>query len=845
MKSCIVCAYADTECQYASGVLTAADAIKVAYYRGLVSKEVKTDGGMAAVGLSCGHVKPHLIEGVIIGCENSPSSITLSGDSDNLRNVMASIRKEYPEALVRQLRVDCAYHSHHMKPVSSKYAELLSSIKANRTDIPFYSSVTGGKLNGSTLDAQYWVCNLLSPVLFHSALSCLLNDFPDAVLLEVGPHVALNGPIRQTIKATSSAKADYVGTLSRGSNAHASMLSSIGSLFQRGVPVKFEHVVPKGNVLTNLPKYAWHRQGPFWNESRLSQGWRQRDFPKHDILGSRVMEVSEYDPTWRCLLRLDDVPWIRDHDISHDIVFPGAGYVAMAGEAIRQLTGEVDFTVREVTISNALVLLEGATTELITHFKKIRLTTTLDSTWYDFDISSYSKSTGRWIKHAVGQARGGCNYETDSPKIIPEKRMVGSQKWYSVMKRFGLNYGPRFQGLRDITAGISQRMAVAYIDNTSEDSESFYTMHPCTIDFAFQLFSVAAFKGLSRLFTKLSIPTYIEELYIRPTSTEILIAADAEVTPRGAFFGDAVGVAPDIGTVFRLKNLRLSPLTDASDVRGSDPHAAVELVWKPDINCLDPSTLIHVTKNSGGLSLMVERMALACMIESSLLLAERDINDDFLLKFRSWLDKMHQAALKGDYNSLKDDSSIAGMSSADRRSMIESAQVELLQTDAWPISTAVYRIFHAIEGIAAGTTEALQVLLEDDLLARVYDFGRLSNFDEFFTLVAHQKPDLRILEVGAGTGGTTAEVLPALSSVKPYNDRNYLSYTFTDVSPGFFRSAKERFQDYEAMEYRVLDISKDPLDQGFAEGSFDIIVASNVSQSPQILVFTGNRLIAV
>jgi acyl transferase domain-containing protein len=346
---------------------------------------------MAAVGLSRSQVKTHLKEGVIIGCENSPSSVTLSGDSATLQEVMTSLREQYPEALVRKLRVDCAYHSHHMKPVSSAYADLLSSIQVKRPNIPFYSSVTGAKVDSDTLDAAYWVSNLLSPVLFYPAVSRLLSDFPDAVLLEVGPHSALAGPLRQTMKATNSAKAEYVSTLVRDQDASSAMLTSMGNLFQRGVHVRFERVVTKGNVLTDLPRYAWNRQGPYWTESRLSQGWRQREFPNHDILGARVVEASEYNPTWRCLLRLDDVPWIRDHDISHDVVFPGAEYVAMAGEAIRQLTGEVDFTVREVTISNALVLLEGVTTEIITHLKPLRLTTTLDSTWYDFDIASYDQ----------------------------------------------------------------------------------------------------------------------------------------------------------------------------------------------------------------------------------------------------------------------------------------------------------------------------------------------------------------------------------------------------------------------------------------------------------------------
>lgn len=246
---------------------------------------------MAAVGLSRSQVKPHLRQGVIIGCENSPSSITLSGDSDTLQEVMTSIHEQYPEALVRKLRVDCAYHSHHMKPVSSAYAKLLSSIEARRPSIPFYSSVTGMKVDTTSLDASYWVSNLLSPVLFHPAVSQLLTDLPDTVFLEVGPHSALAGPLRQTIKATNSAKAEYVGTLIRNKDASAAMLSSMGSLFQRGVYVHFDRVASKGSVLTDLPRYSWHRQGPYWTESRLSQGWRQREFPKHDILGARVVEV--------------------------------------------------------------------------------------------------------------------------------------------------------------------------------------------------------------------------------------------------------------------------------------------------------------------------------------------------------------------------------------------------------------------------------------------------------------------------------------------------------------------------------------------------------------------------
>ncbi len=85
---------------------------------------------------------------------------------------------------------------------------------------------------------------------------------------------------------------------------------------------------------------------------------------------------------------------------------------------------------------------------------------------------------------------------------------------------------------------------------------------------------------------------------------------------------------------------------------------------------------------------------------------------------------------------------------------------------------------------------------------------------------------MKILELGAGTGGLTAKFLEQLKS--DYGERLYLKYTFTDISSGFFVQAKERFKDYEGIEYQALDISKNPLEQGFNAGEYDIIVASNV-----------------
>lgn len=87
------------------------EAIIIAYFRGLITKRNTQRGGMAAIGLGTSAASAHLLDGVVIACENSPSSVTISGDIDPLREVMASIKAQHPDALVRQLKVDMAYHS--------------------------------------------------------------------------------------------------------------------------------------------------------------------------------------------------------------------------------------------------------------------------------------------------------------------------------------------------------------------------------------------------------------------------------------------------------------------------------------------------------------------------------------------------------------------------------------------------------------------------------------------------------------------------------------------------------------------------------------------------------------
>jgi 2-polyprenyl-3-methyl-5-hydroxy-6-metoxy-1,4-benzoquinol methylase len=300
------------------------------------------------------------------------------------------------------------------------------------------------------------------------------------------------------------------------------------------------------------------------------------------------------------------------------------------------------------------------------------------------------------------------------------------------------------------------------------------------------------------------------------------------VTSTGAITGSASGTVGD-ETTLELKNLKLSPLAGAVDGRETDTHAAAELVWKPDISFLDQGNLMKTTADCSSLLNVLERMMLACVVECHLTFKSKEPKRPHLEKYLAWMNHIYEQAASDQYIGVSDSQQLMALGSAGRSAFIEEAFQDLRQTTLRPHATAVYRLFSNMDSILAGNVEALSILMDDDLLGRIYDAVRTTDASQFFRLFAHLKPNLRILEIGAGTGGTTASILETLSDDALEHGRVYLTYTFTDITPAFLNQAKERFKDHAAVEYKVLDITEDPAEQGFPSNSYDLIVASNVS----------------
>ncbi|KAF7556646.1 hypothetical protein G7Z17_g1283 [Cylindrodendrum hubeiense] len=84
---------------------------------------------------------------------------------------------------------------------------------------------------------------------------------------------------------------------------------------------------------------------------------------------------------------------------------------------------------------------------------------------------------------------------------------------------------------------------------------------------------------------------------------------------------------------------------------------------------------------------------------------------------------------------------------------------------------------------------------------------------------------MKVLEVGAGTGTLTMNILKGLHA--PDGRRMYSNYVFTDVSSGFFVAAKEKFAQYTNLTFKTLDITVNPVEQGFDAAAYDLIICDN------------------
>lgn len=342
-------------CRYCIGALSKKSAWKVAYFRGLVSETLaeKKVGGMMAVALPAAQIQAIIDEiapSLTIACINSPEGVTVSGERQQLQTLAAALNdvRYGPNIFHRQLMVQVAYHSPQMCSVADEYRSLLEYLEPGmklpeKNVVSMISSVTGELIEPRKLsDADYWVQNMLEPVKFSDALTRLLSRPLNQrkkldgshrkrvnvqVLVEIGPHSALQGPVREILRSIPfAARTSYYSALKRQSPADHTTMIMIGQLFCHGFPVDLnkidtrkdgeEEESPDKYVLPILPEYPFDTSRKYWTDARLGQEYRFRRNAKLDLLGKPATDWNPLEARWTNFFKLSEIPWAADHKVS-------------------------------------------------------------------------------------------------------------------------------------------------------------------------------------------------------------------------------------------------------------------------------------------------------------------------------------------------------------------------------------------------------------------------------------------------------------------------------------------------------------------------------------------------
>jgi acyl transferase domain-containing protein/predicted O-methyltransferase YrrM len=891
-----------------------------AYQRGLCSAKAKkvnpVIGSMLAVGIGENEVLPFIkqvAKGLVtIACVNSPKSTTISGDEiaiDELKEIL-----DENSIFNRKLKVDIAYHSHHMMKVAPSYLASCEHIRVGLPDdgVSFFSSAIGGRKTAD-FGPEYWAKNLTSRVRFSEALLRLTADVTatksssdSVVFIEIGPHSTLAGPLRQTLDhgASQLPKYTYLSALIRDKSASHTALSVVAKLFEFGATLNLKAVsacYDSGQnmaLLPNLPSYSWDH-GSFWLESRLSRDHRFREFPYHDLCGVKDVMSNLDEPRWRYHVNIDALPWIKDHVVDRFILFPGSGYVCMVIEAMKQLIqmrkipGTVSkFIFRNILFSKSLIVPEhaeeGGTPEVELQLTLSPARNYDGSRWECFRIFSYGNGS-TWNEHCSGlcavdmvskanEVEGTREADLEEAANLAFLQKIKTsctkeydpENFYEDMKNSGNSYGPNFAILHKVFygdfVGFTKMKLPDIRDSMPYGSMQQHTMHPTTLD------AITHFGGvLFKMFVTNSpaVPVKIGEISISADITskpgdELFMAIEQEMeSDRSALSNmrvyqkDANG---KLKTVVTISESQLRAIgeshTNHKDVPFNE-QVAFQMAWDTDaqflteemflrrISNIDMRSFLYANgaKPVGTASMSFDDMAAATLIRAEKLacillrnalrridVEKIEVTIPHMVKQLTWIRKWCSSP---EFHRF-----IAQVGDTEQETaLLSTAHDRGLE---WEIGI---HVGNTLPEILSGRQDPLALFVEDDWSA-FYKSGAFqvnyTQMAEYIRLLAFKKPHMRILEIGAGSGASTVHLLRALTRD---DGVQFDRYSYTDISPRFFEQARSDFAEWdEYIDYKVLDIDRDPLEQGFTAGDYDVVLCTSVLHATKVMDTTMKNI---
>ena len=853
-----------------AGILTLEEAARIIVIRAQVmSGCARHVGAMLAVGLDEDAAKDLIARhdtSASIAAFNGPKSLTIAGLKPSLEKMAAELEKR--EVFNRFVRVQHPFHHALMQPAADALTSALDGLKPREGKIPFFSTVTGERCAGTDCTPAYWGSGIRQAVQFVSAVKSMAKENID-VWLEISCHPAWAISIQECL-AQAGKKAPVVSSTRREREQEAAVEAAL-DLHRLGIAVDFAAMTPSRKLLT-LPAYPWNK-ARWWHESsdmrhsRLAPGGR-------GLLDARLPRAI---PSWTARLDARHLAYLRDHRVDNHIVFPAAGFIEMALEAGVEIFEGRPFAVEDFEIRKPLILPDDPA--------NLVMELTYDPDERKFGIQSRFEPSTAWSVHVVGSLRGervessfeSARWQNPAGRLDPAD--IGEH--YEHKRDRGLRYGPEFRAARELFASAGESAGVVSLSEAAAERAAEYALHPVVLDAALHVFSAGA-RTVEARGVKLKLPVRFSRiLFLR--SPGACGRVNAKVTHCNDELTEGrIGVYDDNGDpcvlIDGFRAVALTSVRRAGSSTGEGRDLVYHLDWEraegpEEPGSLEPLPLAELQGQAQQavdevLDLRGTKSLEAVMVEEDALAAAQVAAGMHRMGVdRSAISASFSAATLGvvpgmqriferlaghlqDRGLLK--RTKAGWQPAAEFGPVADSAPDMLRSflerfpGHLPQALLSATMGSELPAILRGEKDAVQVLFSGagtDVLEQYYGDGLfatppMSGIAAAVRCAAEALPEgrsLRILEVGAGTGGLAACILPQL-------ERGLHTYVFTDVSTGFFPPAQQKLAGFPEVEYRALDLDRDPEAQEFESGAFDFIVGTNVLHAAADVRATLRRL---
>ncbi|VAW96734.1 Polyketide synthase modules and related proteins [hydrothermal vent metagenome] len=873
-----------------AGVMSLADACALISKRGQLMQALPNNGAMAAVFTTQEMVNEKITPygtRVSIAALNGPEHTVISGEADSIDTLCAEFEQQGIQ--VYRLQVSHAFHSELMQPMLKEFKAFAGTIKFKMPGINCVSNLTGQLVQDEIMAADYWVEHIISPVQFLSSMQTL-ESFGTEFYLEIGPQPVLLGMGKRCVQ---SKNAMWLSSLEQGVPNQHTMLRSLANFYMSGAEINWDRLYNKKEFKkTNLPFYSFERQ-PYWFSSAAAeipivQRVAVKSFGNnHPLLGSRIsLPTKEWQ--YQSSLSRSSLRYLDGHCVFQQAILPAAAFIEIAFAAALDVDSGCGWTIQNSEFNQALCLLKDKEQLLHTIVTPVNAIANANKRTTDtFYFSIYSCNTtvpvsdNEWQPHCHGEL---LKVEKDTTLLIDIADIrcrcineVEAKSFYQALAQRQYGYGDAFQAITKLYVGDNE--VLAKIESHSLNENLNYYIHPVILDACFQSALILSVDATL-------VPVSVESATLLPlTDNEVWAYVEVIEEEKNKTLSINLKIIGLDGCVVAdIKGLRFMATQRAMLLHASDSfmdNALYQVRWKQQ--ALSTGTVLSATPaelqryltayEQAEPSLLQLELSATIVKELELLCnayvvtALEQLGQDMSVgasftsadialgssRGQSCITGHHYQQLEHLLLTLVD----AGVLSQKNEKWTVKNQcnkataaqqfTELLKRYpvAEPELVFIERCGTQLSAALKNKCDVLQLLFpEGDTEGAAKFYQQSLTFKGMNRLVAESvmkiaedfpkdKP-LRILEIGAGTGGITTHILSCLKNRKA-------EYVFTDVSRLFLSKASERFSEYGFIRYSLLDIESSPLEQGFLENEFDVVVAANVLHATSDLSITLNN----